>query len=300
VCTPLLAALRDAGHDVGLALSDRNADIFAPQMFLARHVLERIPWPRHGSTPASRARAQREIAEMRYDIALIASEEPEAYRLASRIPQRIGFSTGWSKPLKTLWTRSLLTRAIPRSASLEGEDAHEVEILFRLGAGLHGESEPTRDVARLRPLIMRDVVTPPRRVTVVQLSAKWIAIGLERASAGALVGPLARSGAQLVASANEREAADVLAGPAPYVVFDHVEGWMRAIDAARVVVTPDSGAAHLAGMIGVPTIDCFPDENAAAQMRRWHPWAAPYHTFTVSEIRGNDGVTRVARAIDAF
>jgi ADP-heptose:LPS heptosyltransferase len=300
VCAPLIAALRDAGHEVGLALSDRNADIFVPQMFLAHHVLERIPWPRHGSTSSSRTRAQREIADLHYDIALIASEEPEAYRLAAGIPERIGFVTGWAKPFKTLWARSMLTRAIPRSAMVDGELAHEVEILFRLGAGLHDEREPTRDVERLRPLIMREGTRPPRRVVVVQLSAKWITIGLERASAGALVAPLGRSGAQLIASANEREAADVLAGPAPYVVFDDLEGWKRAIDAARVVVTPDSGAAHLAGMLGVPTIDCFPDANVAAQMMRWRPWAAPYRAFTVSEIRGNDGIGRVARAIDEF
>ena len=30
VCTPLILALRDAGHEVNLALSDRNAAVFAP------------------------------------------------------------------------------------------------------------------------------------------------------------------------------------------------------------------------------------------------------------------------------
>jgi len=62
VCTPLIAGLRAAGHELGIALSDRNAGIFAPQTAVATHVLERIPWPQHGSTPASRAQADAEIA----------------------------------------------------------------------------------------------------------------------------------------------------------------------------------------------------------------------------------------------
>ncbi len=57
VCTPLIAALRAAGHELGLALSDRNADIFAPQTATATHVLERIPWPRARFDAAHRARA---------------------------------------------------------------------------------------------------------------------------------------------------------------------------------------------------------------------------------------------------
>ncbi len=75
VCTPLIAALRAGGHEVNLAMSDRNADVFAPGVAAATHVLERIPWPRHGSTPGSRARAEAEIAAQRYDVALIASEQ---------------------------------------------------------------------------------------------------------------------------------------------------------------------------------------------------------------------------------
>src|SRR5471030_1378058 len=87
-CTPLIHALRAAGHDVGLALSDRNSTVFAPGTAIATHVLERIPWPKHGSTPESHARAVAAIRAQHYDVALIASEEPEAYELARGIPVR--------------------------------------------------------------------------------------------------------------------------------------------------------------------------------------------------------------------
>jgi ADP-heptose:LPS heptosyltransferase len=50
VCAPLVAALRDAGHEIGALLSTRNRYAFAERTFARVHVLERIPWPRHGST----------------------------------------------------------------------------------------------------------------------------------------------------------------------------------------------------------------------------------------------------------
>ena len=100
VCVPLIAALRDAGHEVGVALTTRNAGVFAPGAILAEHVLERIPWPAHGSTAQSTARANSEITALKYDVALIASEEPEAYALAAQIPERVGFTTGWSAPVE--------------------------------------------------------------------------------------------------------------------------------------------------------------------------------------------------------
>jgi ADP-heptose:LPS heptosyltransferase len=301
VCTPLLAALRDAGHAVGMALSDRNRDIFAPGMLFARHVLDRIPWPKHGSTPESTRIARARIAAADYDVALIASEEPEAYRLAAGIPQRVGFTTGLAKPLKSLWARTKLTRAVRRGASVRSGRAHEAEVMFGLanGLGLHSESVPTRDPARLRPLILADV-QPPGRDVVVQLGRKWLTIGLDPATAETIVAALAARGAQLVLSAAEAPDAARLSAGAPFIVCADVTKWKRVIGGARIVVTPDTGAAHLAGMLGIPVVDCFPTADAPAQIARWHPWAAPYMALTAGELRGGAGVARIESAVDAL
>ncbi|MBV8749468.1 MAG: hypothetical protein JO103_07120, partial [Candidatus Eremiobacteraeota bacterium] len=154
VCVPLLAALRAAGHEVGVALTTRNAGVFAPLALLAEHVLDRIPWPAHGSTSESTARANAEIAAQRYDVALIASEEPEAFALAAPIRERVGFTTGLARPFKTLWVRLRTTRTVRRSQRVGGEDAHEVEVLYRLGAGLVRDPTPPADPALLRPLLL--------------------------------------------------------------------------------------------------------------------------------------------------
>jgi ADP-heptose:LPS heptosyltransferase len=300
VCTPLIAALREAGHELGVALSDRNAGIFNPAAFIAQHVLQRIPWPKHGSTAQSSQRATSEIAACAYDTALIVSEEPEAFELARAIPLRTGFITGWSKPLKSLWIRRHVTNAMHRAATVRGERAHEAEIVFRLGMGLHGERSPSHDVARLRSVLVASEAAAARTGIVVQLGAKWHAIGLDPATSRAMVTMLAARGARFIASPAETDAAAAMARDVAFDVLPSLDAWKYCIDAAGAVVTPDTGAAHLAGMLGVPVVDIFPDADSDANIVRWHPWASPYVALTISELRASDGMTRMGRALDAY
>jgi len=176
VCVPLVAALREAGHAVGIASTTRNAGLFVPGALIAEHVLDRIAWPAHGSTPDSTARAAAQIAAAKYDVALIASEEPEAFGLAAPVRERVGFTTGWSRPFKTLWVRGRTTRTVSRSQRVGGEDAHEVEIIYRLGAGLVRRAAPPADVAQLAPLL----VAPSVADAVGGRAASRAQVGCER------------------------------------------------------------------------------------------------------------------------
>lgn len=274
---PLIAALRDAGHELGAVLSTGNHDAFAPGAFARVHVLERIPWPRHGSTAETYARALRETTASRYGVALIASEEPEAYRLAraAGIGRRIGFTNRWEKPLKGFWSRAQLTTAIHRAASVGRARQHEVETLFALGAGLHAEPSPTRDVRRLAPLVVAGA--PHHGRVVLQVGAKHAGLGLD---AGAFVALAHRIGSRypLVAVASGADAAFARSvaenAGVRLELPPALDAWKRLIAGARAVVTLDSGAAHVAGMVGVPCVDIFPNgPHVAAEMRRWSPWA---------------------------
>jgi ADP-heptose:LPS heptosyltransferase len=297
VCTPLIAALRDAGHELGLALSDRNAAVFAPRTAQTVHVLERIPWPRHGSTPLSRALAGAEIAAQRYDAALIASEEPEAYELARGIPQRVGFVTGWAKPFKTWWARRRLTTALVRAASAARERAHEVEVLFRLGRDFAGGREPGRAALALRPWIVEGPV-PQRAEIVVQLGTKWLANGVGADALRRMTRTLRERGARFVVAPAERAA---VAAQLPELVLDApagVRAWIAYIDAAATVVTVDTGAAHLAGMLGIPVVDVFPDAGFDDLTRRWRPWASSSIVLRASGVAAAPE-TLIAQALDA-
>ncbi|HEY4439591.1 MAG TPA: glycosyltransferase family 9 protein [Candidatus Elarobacter sp.] len=296
-CVPLVAALREAGHDVGVAVTTRNAGLFDPGAILAEHVLERIPWPAHGSTPESTRRAEAEIAAQRYDVALIASEEPEAYALAAAIPERVGFITGWARPLKTLWVRRRVTRAVSRAQTIGGEPQHEVEVLYRLGAGLVRETAPPRDAARLRALLAGETPVPERRGIVLQAGPKWAETGVMPETQRAIAASLSPHGLRVVAAPHDAGGVRARLGVEPETFAD-LRGWIAALDAAAAVVTVDTGAAHVAGMLGVPVVDVFPDRDFAHQVRRWRPWAAPSTTFTAAQA-GGAPASVIEAALDA-
>jgi ADP-heptose:LPS heptosyltransferase len=300
VCTPLLVALRDAGHEVGVALTTRNAGLFAPRAIVAEHVLERIPWPAHGSTPESTARANAEIAAMRYDVALIASEEPEAFLLAAPIPERVGFTTDWARPLKTLWVRSRTTRTVSRSQRAGGEEAHEAEVMYRLGAGLVCDGAPPSDRRDLRRALLADPDAQVRDATniIVQAGPKWLGAGVERATLRAVLDRLAPY-ARVVAAPGEAQAVLELTGVAPQT-FPTLRAWVEALSRADLVVSVDTGAAHVAGMLCARVVDVFPDAGFPAQVRRWRPWAAPYRAFRASEVSGGAGSAFIETILDGF
>jgi ADP-heptose:LPS heptosyltransferase len=309
VCVPLLAALRGAGHEAGVALTTRNAGLFDPSAILAEHVLERIPWPAHGSTPQSTARASAEIAALRYDVALIASEEPEAFALAAPVARRVGFTTGLARPLKSLWVRARTTATVSRSQRAGRADAHEVEVMYRLGAGLVHEPSPPADPVRLRAVLDAprraddgvrdepDEPDEPRRI-VVQAGPKWVASGVPVRVVREAFERLAHR-ARVVAAPGDAAWVREQTGIEPET-FSSLRAWVRALGAASRLVTVDTGAAHVAGMLGVPVVDVFPDRGFDAQVRRWRPWASPYRAFRASDVDGGPRSAFIEAAVDGF
>lgn len=280
---PLVCALRDAGHQVDALLSNTNAQAFAPRAFERVHVLERIPWPVHGSTPDSYKLARAQARVVGYDVALIASEEPEAYKFSRdiRAAERVGFVNGWEKPFKSLWARGQLTRSIVRAASPKRVREHEVETLFRLGTGLHSESRPTKDIARLCPLVVQDRARKDPRVAL-QVVAKALAGGIDPFAA--IVRAVAHAYPAVVVGASADaglvRAVAAASGQVAERTFENVGAWREGLAQMRAVVTPDSGAAHLAGMAGVPCVDLFPaGPYAQRDVLRWAPWAGVSRTL---------------------
>lgn len=291
-CVPLLAALRDAGHTVGAVLGPANRDVFAQTALARVHVLERIAWPHHGSTPQSRRRALAEARLGGYDIALVASEEMDAFRFAreARVARRVGFVNGWEKPFKTLWVWRLLTRALRRPATAARATEHEVQTLFRLGAGLFAETQPTRDLSRLRPLVL-DEPAAPHGAVVLQVSQKLAGCGLDPATYAALAARLNAHGLAVLAAGDDERAVALVAreGAAEARTRLGVREWKALLAGARLLVTPDSGAAHVAGMLGVPCVDCFAPSGATARdILRWRPWAAPNRTIVLDPARDRE------------
>jgi len=293
-CAPLVAALHAAGHTLGAVLGPGNARIFARDVFAQVHVLERIPWPAHGSTPATRRAALADARAVGYDVALIATEEIDAYTFArdAGIGRRVGFINGWEKPFKSLRVRRLLTRALVREAPAWRARDHEAAVLFALGAGLHAERRPTRDIMRLRRVIL-DGPGECNGYVVLQASHKHARCGLDEATYAALARTLAQVGHAVLLLGDDPALVESVSHAAGVAAASNLDAaaWKSRIAGARAIVTPDSGAAHVAGFTGVPCVDCFvPHSVTVRDIERWRPWAAPYRAHVLDPTRAPDAL----------
>ena len=262
-----------------IVLTARNAGIFAPSAARRTVVAD---FALRSSAPENLAAIERLGANLRehdYTHAIVATEDPGGYRLASatHAPDRIGFADPWTKPFKALWTRRMLTQPIYRSARLRGFE-HECETLFRLVAPLTGDAKPSRDANELRPLVLASQPERDDRIAV-QLTDKWTRLGIRAAEVESLLRALhAAAPLRVIAARDETAYAEPVAQRAGLHVdyFDDLEQWKVAVAAARVLVAPDSGAIHLAGTVGTPVVAVFPPQRAFdAQIARWSPWASP-------------------------
>ena len=263
---PLIAALHHAGHELGLVASRATVDIFRPDI-IRSHMVNDLGDP-HSVLP--------DILARDYDVAFIATEKPYAYTLAKKagIARRIGFWNGFGKPFKSLWVRSLCSDV--RFRSVGDGTVHEVEVLFRLGSGFHKEISPTRDLDRLRELFFR--VAPPRPLSfAVQVTQKWLSYGDVDAVARLLLELSARRSLHLIGAASEETFLAAIEQGCDLRIERHATAatWIERIASSRMLLTPDTGAAHVAGMVGTKVIDCFPAGTRAGVQQRWRPWATP-------------------------
>ncbi|MBV8531442.1 MAG: glycosyltransferase family 9 protein [Candidatus Eremiobacteraeota bacterium] len=279
--TPLLAVLRRHAITVDAVLRRSNAGVFSSRA--ARRIVT-ADFQLRSSTRSNRDAIEglgRQLRAQEYSHVLVATEDPGGYRLARAVgaPVRIGFANAWGKPFKTLWSRSFLTKTVYRSAGLDRRAPHESAVLFRLAGALLGDEAPVREPAELRPLVLEREPVPDDRVAV-QITDKWERLGVSHQDVVELIRRLAAAGdLHLLAAPEERAYAERICSATGLAVryFDDIAGWKAAIGAAPAIVTPDSGALHVAGMIGTPVVAIFPPSRRyALQVARWAPWAAPH------------------------
>ncbi len=263
---PLLGALKARAIPVDIVLSRANSDAISSGAYTNRFIGVDDP----------------ELSADTYSHILIATEEATAYKLAQslRAPHRIGFYNGWGKPLKSLWLRSLLTEPHYRSAGLDPKTQHEVEVLFALGRSLLEEhARPSRNVEELTSLVIEEPILADDRVAF-QITDKWERLGmafdqvLDLAQRCSDIAPI-----HWIAGSHERDYAQRFAAAigCEMTSFTSIIPWKATIAASRALVAPDSGAIHVAGMTGVPTVAVFaPQKHFTAQITRWAPWAAPH------------------------
>jgi ADP-heptose:LPS heptosyltransferase len=294
--TPLLAELQKRAIRVDVVLRAVNAEVFSLR---ATRAVFLAPFALRSSTTANRQAIATFGARLRksaYSDVLVATEDPGGYRLARAVdaPQRIGFVNGWGKPFKTLWARSMLTHAVVRSAGLDPKAPHECEVMWELGAPLVDGEPISRDPNVLRPIIL-DTDVPRGQRIAFQVTDKWERLGMDFAEVVRALNAAAQFGAiHAFASATEGEYAQRIADAAHVHVerYTSLVPWKEAIAGAAALVAPDSGAIHLAGMVGTPTVAVYaPIRDLDLQIARWAPWAAPYRSVSAEGAWSNEIAT---------
>ncbi len=285
---PLLAALRRRAIRIGAVLRPVNAQVFSRRGLDRLHVA--------GERPMSELVT--EIQDQAYDVALVATEKPEGYRLAyrARIAERIGFENGWGKPLKSLWIRRMCTQTVFRTAGLDPAGPHECEVVYALAGRLVQDPYPPRDARDLRPYVIDEEPPQDHRV-LFQVTDKWQRLGATLDRVVDLARRIQEKHAlRFVAAERELSYAREFASRAGFEIetFSAAPPWKSAIAAARGVIAPDSGAAHVAGMVGTPVVSCFATRDFALQSSRWSPWAAAHQLVRIE----SDWTLAAADALD--
>lgn len=288
VCVPALEALRAATPDAefGVLCSPRNAALFSRARVANIHVLV--------SEEAETVSAMAiELRSRRYTEAIVATEEPVGYALAQRshARRRAGFWHRFEKPFKSLWQFAHLTEAVYRPAAWVESPEHEVKEMHRLAARLGAASAPTTDPTVLRRWL--DVDDEPPHETAgaiaVQIASKWFARGWDAKAiadmTAAVVETTALRRCVLLAGPDDaghaREVMEALpagmreTGAIRLAAPAALRRWLGAVATATALLTPDTGAAHAAGMLGVPVIDVFEEARFEQLSRQWRPWASP-------------------------
>ena len=296
---PLLLALRDAAVPTDIVVAPAARELFVRGALRHTYV---APFAQRDESVANRDAIRsfaEELRPNRYSHVLVATEDPAGYRLAAALaaPHRIGFQNGWGKPLKSLWVRSLLTETRYRSAGLDARAPHECEVLFSLGASLLAPGvRPSRDPARLRSLILEPRVAASHRVAL-QLTSKWERLGIALSDVRAFLDRARERVGEitLLAPAAERASIrELTAGLSGIEWFEDLRSWIAAIAAADALVAPDSGAIHVAGILGTPCVAVYKSgPDFVLQRARWRPWAAPSAT-----LEGSSGWPQ--RALDSL
>lgn len=285
-CIPALEGLRRAHHraSFGVVCSTANEQVFSNLMERVHVLSEEYP---------SSAALEPELRDARYTHALVATEEVAGYALAraSGARRRAGFWHRFEKPFKSLWQYAQLTDRVYRPAAWTSRPEHEAETLYRLalpfGAGL---PPPTGILALREWIALEGSPAGTRRALETlgfQIAAKltmdgWGPAALARLCEAALQAARMRDLALLAAPADQGLAHSVLEhlsgdarSRARVMPPGRVPHWFAAIDSLGALVTPDTGAAHAAGMLGVPVIDLFVQTRFDQLSRQWRPWAAP-------------------------
>lgn len=196
---------------------------------------------------------------------------------ATGAPVRVGYVYQGRPLVRLLALRCLTHHEVIRVEPPVKVD-HEVKHLDRL-ARLIGMPDTTRHRLYLRP------PGPTHDWLVLHLGDRWFQNGWTVDHVVRLGYGLEAMG-RLVVTAGPREA-ELLKGGA-FDEFDlrvnlNFSEWCDLIGGARLLVSPDTGAVHVAAALNTPTVVAYEESTFAHCSVQWAPWKIPYEAIVKGE-----------------
>ncbi len=299
LCIPALEGLRRAFPNAafGAVCSPANAVLFSERVNHI-HVC-------HDTEPPQSLRD--DLIAQGYTRALIATEEVVGYKLGvmSGAPLRAGFWHGFQKPFKSLWQRGQLTRPVYRPAAWTASPEHEVVTLYRLAEALGAQGSAPGEASELRAWLRVEASDRSRALAGAlgfQISPKLLTGGWGPSSLAQLICAASQASGKdravlLASSQDEGLACSVLEQMPPMmqaqgkvivVTSLSLPCWLGVIESLAALVTPDTGAAHVAGMLGAGVVDLFDEADFERLSQQWHPWAGSSRCLAKTAWRNGD------------
>lgn len=235
----------------------------------------------------------------RYDVAIALAPRAVDLQLVggTRAPLRVGYTyeRRWLARLTAAFyvNRVMVSEADPELCDRDPGRVvrHEVVQLLDLVAlaGAHRRVHRLRLDVRAEDRIVTQ--TLPSDPIVLHLGQRWFFDGSTLEGTLAIVDELAKFAPVVITCARESESRAATFEDRPSVArllrsLPFYE-WAAVLERARVVVTVDTGATHVASAVGRPTVVAFEHKYFRLNSQEWSPYGVP-HVLVRKPARADD------------
>jgi len=262
-----------------------------------------------------------------YSLSINVSEKIWAYMIPflAGIKMRIGFSPGYTQPVKALIVRGLLTHEVKYlNIPSKAMGSHEVERQLRLleplgiktrGSPLSVALQP-EDLEWARHFLKehnfdragrKSADNDSKAAIAIHLSQKWLLEGWDMYMLSLFITSLLSMMKNVIFIATYSDAEmpwaqsllDEIADTRLIACHGETFGkWASILTSTDLLITMDTSASHLASALQLPVIDIFHERYYAHCTERWYPWRVPYRLVEKRSIAAEAAGSQKRRAVE--
>ncbi|MGM9992993.1 MAG: glycosyltransferase family 9 protein [Candidatus Bruticola sp.] len=254
---------------------------------------------------------EEELRSLKADLTVCLAPRTCAYKLAyaTKAPLRVGYFYP-SRPLTAIMCTALyLTHSMSinlnKELSLSHPIPHEVQQLGELAKNMgltYEDDSLSLQLSANEVALSQQMNEKWKRPTVLlQLHNNWLSCGWTVNNLARLAGGLimtSRGGDLIICYGSaERELADNLQtalknfAPQPKMTSEDVHfignlsfrRWATLFNSIDFVVTPDTGAVHLAAALKKPVVAVYEPQTASLNTQQWAPWQVAHRSIVKQE-----------------